>query len=87
MNVQTTLVPGYWWYPAGHKIKRKLGRNIKDAVLRCVRNNPGITSDRVPSLTGSTLNYAREVLRILVVEGLVTKKYEGHSVVTYWSAL
>lgn len=80
--IQTTLVPGVPWPTT--MPKKKLGTGTKAKILKCVTDNPGITSDGVVEKTGVSINYTREILHRLVLGKKITKVYEGRSVITYW---
>ena len=85
--VCTTLIPGFWWYdPANRGTKpHQCSKDIPGKILRFVQANPGQTSDQIVKGTGTTIHYCRSVLRKLMRDGKVTKKYYGHSVFTYFA--
>lgn len=86
MQIATVIQPGYWWYDPNEKApKRKLHRDIKPKILKCVQEWPGLTSDRIADKTGTTINYCREILKQLINAKLIRKVYEGNGVITYWS--
>ena len=85
MNVATHIQPGYWWYPPGPAVKRTKSQDTVAKILRCVQENPGITTDKVADRVGTTLNYCRTALKRLTNCNKVRKSFEGRSVVTYWA--